>query len=233
MKDFNSILGGMQEQPNRPNIIKTVTGNIHFYKSEVIRIAKDLEQNFTLTEKNKLIISLLFSYYTGSNSFPALMKEITGIQGSLNKGNMLVGGIGTGKTLLFDIFKEFTKTTINANSFQKVEAIDIINEITVNGAVEFSKFSHNKVNGMPAPITFYIDDIASKNENVKHFGTDHNVIEELLLLRYNVFKRYGTLTHTSTNIYPAQMNIIYDMRLIDRMKEMFNIIELDGPSWRK
>lgn len=233
MKDLKSILIGYHEQPKRPNIIKTVTGDNCQYKNEIIKIAHNIEQDFTLTDKNKKILNLLFLYFIGSKDFPELMYTLTGTRGSLNKGNMLVGGVGVGKTLFFKIFKDFTKSTIGVNSYQSIEAIDIINEVTVSGASSFDKFTHNKTNGTPTPITFYIDDIASKNENVKHFGTDYNVIEHLLYLRYNVFSRYGILTHTSTNIYPAQMKNVYDIRTIDRFKEMFNIIELDGLSWRK
>lgn len=232
MNDINSILGGMREQPKRPNIIKTVTGDIRQYKNEVIKIAQDIEPNFKLTKKNKLVLRLLFAYYMGSNSFPELMKEITGVTGSLNKGNMIVGIPGAGKTLFFNIFKRFTKQIIGVNSYQSKPAIDIINEVTVSGANSFDIFNLNNTNGTPSPITYYIDDIASKNENVKHFGTNYNVIEYLFYLRYNLFSRYGTLTHTSTNIYPSQMKHIYDLRIIDRFKEMFNIIELDVASWR-
>ena len=106
---------------------------------------------------------------------------------------------------------------------------DIIDNVSINGVEFLEKFNHN----YDRPITCYIDDIASRNEKIKYYGTEVNVMEQLLSIRYNAFCRYRKLTHISSNLYPNDFKNIYDIRTIDRMKEMFNIIELKGGSWRK
>jgi hypothetical protein len=232
MDTIGSIYSGLHSKAkNVP--IKPYSGDLNGHHQIILNIARGIHPSFKITEENRRIINLFFYYFTGNKKFPDLMQKITKSKGSLSKGLMLVGGIGSGKSLLFDIFKTYSRECLKINSFQTITALDIIDEVSVLGINCLEKFSHNKSNGKPRPITFYIDDIASKNENINHFGTNLHVIEHLLNYRYNTFLRYGTLTHISTNIYPKQMKNIYDARTNDRMKEMFNIIELDGESWRK
>lgn len=190
----------------------------------IFQIAKTFEPGYLVNEYNKDILKQLLLYFTGNQDF----------NGNLHKGIMLVGGVGTGKSLIFKIFKTYTGY-FRTNSYQSATAIDIIDNVNTFGTKYLDEFSHrfekntNKVH----PITYYIDDIASKNENIKHYGTDIKVIEQLLSLRYNVFEKYGTLTHVSTNILPSKMKDIYENRIISRMNEMFNIIEIKGRDYRR
>lgn len=199
----------------------------------ILTIAKGLIGSYEINDNNKQILSLLLMYFTGDDRFCDSLKKLTETDGSLDKGLMLVGGVGTGKSLLFDIFHKYTRDAIRVNSFQKYSAMDIVDTVNVSGVGYMELFNHNIVDKIARPIRCYIDDIASKNENIKHFGTELSVIEQLLSIRYNVFERYGTLTHVSSNKYPMEMLEMYDSRIVDRMKTMFNIIPLEGNSFRK
>ena len=198
----------------------------------ILNIAKSLEPNFKINENNKKILKLLLLYFTGNELFSNELEEHTGNKGSLGKGIMLVGGVGSGKTLLFKIFKKYTGM-LRVNSFQFYNALEIIDEVNISGINYLDKFNNNHDGIKSNPITCYIDDIAAANEKVKHFGTDHNVIEQLLSIRYNILNRYHKLTHISTNKFPSELADVYGERVIDRLIEMFNIIELDGKSFRK
>jgi DNA replication protein DnaC len=206
-------------EPNDDNIIKTVEINWNQHSSGILNIAKSIEPDFLINENNKNLLKQLLLYFTGSDDF----------EGSLKKGIMLIGGVGTGKSLLFRIFKEYTSQIIRINSFQYHTGQEIVDNVNVKGVEYMDLFNHNFDN----PIVCYIDDIASRNEIIKYYGTEVNVMEQLLSIRYNVYSKYRKLTHVTSNKYPSDFKELYDDRIVDRMKEMFNIIELTGESFRK
>lgn len=206
-------------EPNDDNIIKTVEINWNQHSFGIINIAKSIEPDFVINETNKDTLKQLLLYFSGSSKF----------DGSLRKGIMLIGSVGTGKSLLFRVFKEYTSQIIRLNSFQYHTSQEIIDNVNVKGVEYMDLFNHNYDN----PITCYIDDIASRNEVIKYYGTEVNVMEQLLSIRYNIYSRYRKLTHVTSNKYPSDFKELYDDRIVDRMKEMFNIIELTGESFRK
>lgn len=204
------------------NIIKSIKIDRKSHVLGILNIFKYLEPNFIVNEYNKEVIGRLLDYFVGAeNSFY-----------DLNKGIAIFGGVGTGKSLIFKVFKIYTKNIIKTNSFISHNAQDIIDIINTKGVGSFD--SINYFNGVTSkPTTIYVDDVASKNETVKNYGTEISVIESLLSVRYNIYARYQKLTHISSNKYPNELTEIYDVRIVDRMVEMFNIVELDGESHRK
>ena len=232
MNDIEKIFKGEIKAKNE-SIIKEIKIDWAYHTNGISNIARSIEPNFEYTEDNKKIFKLFLLYFSGNILFEDNCKILTGTKGSLSKGLLLIGSVGVGKTLIFNIFKEYTAMLKN-NSFQFHNAIDIIDNVNITGVEYLEKFSDNYiVENMPKPITMYIDDIGSKNEEVNHYGSKSNVIEDLLSIRYNVFSKYNKLTHSSTNLYSEGLKENYDARIIDRIKEMFNIIELKGESFRK
>ncbi len=201
------------------NIIRTLDVNHELHYDGIINIFKYFEPNFIETDEIKSTITKLLYYFTGSSLF----------DGSLKKGIMLVGGLGTGKSLIFRVFKEYTGKILRMNSYQYHYSHEIVDNVNINGVEYLEKYNHN----FGTPITCYVDDIASRNEIIKYFGTEVNVMEQLLSIRYNIYIRYRKLTHVTSNKYPSDFKELYDERVIDRMKEMFNIVELKGKSFRK
>lgn len=221
MENIISIFKG-EIFKNPENIIKSIKIDRKSHVFGILNIFKYLEPNFIVNEYNKEVIGRLLDYFVGAgNSFY-----------DLNKGIALFGGVGTGKSLIFKVFKIYTKDVIKINSFISYNAQDIIDIINTKGVASFD--SINYFNGVTSkPTTIYVDDVASKNETVKNFGTEISVIESLLSVRYNIFARYKKLTHITSNKYPNELTEIYDVRIVDRMVEMFNLVELDGESHRK
>ena len=219
---------------NEKSIIIPQKINIDEHFEIIKKIALYLQPKYIFTEEISRILRTLLLYFSGqkedandkNNPYAKLM--------SLNKGILLVGGVGVGKSLIFDIFKIYTTQVLKNNGFQCHSAHSIIDILNIEGKVYYNLFKENRLDeNTIKPITCYIDDIASKNEIVKHFGTEYNAIQELISIRYEVFVRHKKLTHLSTNIFPKQLKEIYGSRIIDRMREMFNIIELKGESFRQ
>lgn len=218
---IEKIIEQIKTEPK--NEISTINIDWNKHSKLIVQIANKYVYNYKVDDNNKEVLKDMLLYFTGNENF----------NGSLNKGLMLVGGVGTGKSLLFKIFKEYTMNVIRNNSFQMHSAIDIIDNVNTTGVEYLKQYSHNYDGRHAYPIRCYIDDIACINETVKHYGTDINVIEQLLSLRYNIYEKYGTLTHISTNKYPNQLTDVYDQRITSRMNEMFNILELKGNDYRK
>jgi len=248
--DIRNIFEGLvtKQEP----IIKTVNidwkGNDNAlwnaHAKGIVNIAKSYEPNFEVTECTKEALAYLLKYFTGAEDFT----------GDLNKGIYLVGTKGSGKTLLMKVFEEYTRNILKVNSFQNFSSLDIIASVNITGASFLEQFNHN-FNGasVPSPITCYIDDVGSNNEIVNHFGSKFNAIEQLLTIRYNMYQRYRKITHISSNMYPIDLignplneegesdkengkpstTVIYDSRVTERMREMFNIVELKQDSFRE
>jgi len=209
------------------NMIKSISLEPIKHKNILVSILNSIVNGFEIDNTNKDTINKLFNYFIGNDEF---CKE-NGI--SLNKGILLVGGIGTGKTILMKAIKKYSGEILRANSFQSFQASEIIDNVNISGVKYLEEFGHLlNERKIANPITCYIDDICSKNEKIKNFGTEINVIEQLISLRYNIFSRYNKLTHFSTNIFPAEMDKYYDERIIDRLIEMCNVIGLTGNSRR-
>jgi hypothetical protein len=76
-----------------------------------------------------------------------------------------------------------------------------------------------------------IDEGGSEPMDSKHFGTSLNVIQTILQLRYEVKNQF--ITNMTTNLNPdIEFATVYGEYIADRVKEMFNVIELKGESRR-
>jgi len=212
-----------------PNIIKSIGLNENQdiqHKLGFRNILNDLIKDYNIDDNNFQVIHDLFNYFTGNIEY-CKKNDI-----DLNKGLWISGGVGTGKSSLIDAFKLYTGVILMKNSFQYHKASVITDKVNDIGVNYLDYFGNNRYGSNCFPITCYIDDICSKNEKVNNFGTKISVIEYLIDIRYEVYKRFRKLTHFSSNVYPEQLNDYYDIRIIDRLKEMCNVFELAGESRR-
>lgn len=218
----------------KENIIRNIEIDFQNHLLMIKNIAKYHNENYLFTKQIELVSQLLLLYFTGDINFMMKYEEMTEQKGSLNKGLMIVGDIGTGKSELFSIFRMYSTQVNRLNGFKSYTSGEIVDNLNIVGKAYFQQFSHNyQAQGQAKPITCYVDDIGSRNETVMHYGSKYNAMEEFLNIRYEVYKRYRKLTHLSTNLYPSEIKEIYGNRIENRMKEMFNIIELKGESFRK
>lgn len=217
----NIFYKGQQEQPN---IIKSVDVDWDVHSKGVLNIIESKQPNYIIGEEQKKILKYLLQYFTGSSDFPD----------DLNKGLWIIGNVGSGKTLLFESFKKYTGEILRVNSFNYYTANEIISNTEIEGQSYLSIFSDDMENGKPNPRTVYIDDCFSGSDKIKHYGTDKNVIESIIELRYNVYKKYRKLTHISTNVNPGDVGDLFTDkdRLTSRMQEMFNMYMFNSKDFR-
>ena len=84
--------------------------------------------------------------------------------------------------------------------------------------------------GLFAKPALLIDELGREPRPAKHYGTELNVIQFLLQLRYD--HRMSDITHLTSNIRPEDVMPMYGDYISDRFREMFNIIHWGGESKR-
>ena len=219
METFKEIFFKGKNAELKPKI-KMVKIDRSEHAKGILNILKYLQPNFKITEQNKEIIGWMLDYFTGSENSHY----------DLNKGLFVIGNVGSGKTLLFDAFKIYTAQVIQTNSFIFHNAKNIIDNAGKEGIVTVNNI--NYIDQFPTVI--YIDDIGKDSENVTHYGTKFNVLEQLFDERYLIFSRFNKLTHVSTNLKANEIKVVYGERIADRMSEMFNVVTLkSNESFRK
>ena len=130
-----------------------------------------------------------------------------------NKGILLVGTIGCGKTSLMQLFNLLTYEHIKYN-VKPTRAI--AGEYLQNGYETILKYGNTD--------KIYCFDDLGIEQNMKHFGNESNVMAEILLSRYDLLRNRGIITHATTNLNANELEKLYGNRVRSRLREMFNLI---------
>lgn len=142
---------------------------------------------------------------------------------NLDKGILLSGPIGCGKTSLMSIMKYLTPTE---HKFFVKPCRDISFEFIQDGYQIIHKYSKGKLyESEPKIICF--DDLGTEN-NLKYYGNECNVMAEILLSRYDIFIAKRIPTHITTNLSASEIETHYGKRVRSRMRELFNLIAYDN-----
>ncbi|TDE29305.1 ATPase [Flavobacterium ranwuense] len=141
---------------------------------------------------------------------------------NLNKGIMLSGPVGCGKTSLLNLMKYLTPTE---HKFFVKPCRDISFEFIQDGYEIIHKYSKGKLY-QSEPKTICFDDLGTEN-NLKYFGNECNVMAEILLSRYDIFTTRKVQTHITTNLSASEIENVYGNRVRSRLREMINLIAFD------
>ncbi len=141
---------------------------------------------------------------------------------SLDKGILLSGPIGCGKTSLMQLMKLLTP---KQHKFTIKPCRDISFEFIQEGYEVIHKYSKGKLYSSD-PKTICFDDLGTEN-NLKYFGNECNVMAEILLSRYDVFVSKKTQTHLTTNLSAHEIETAYGNRVRSRLRNMINLIAFD------
>jgi DNA replication protein DnaC len=214
----------MEEQTaqnnSTPQQIRTIQ-NLYSYEDMVLWIEKKGQEiygnHFKIYESDYPIIYKLIAYF--------LKDEPTCFQYgiNLNKGVLLSGPIGCGKTSIMNIMKYLTPTE---HKFFVKPCRDISFEFIQDGYQIIHKYSKGKLyESEPKIICF--DDLGTEN-NLKYYGNECNIMAEILLSRYDIFIAKRIPTHITTNLSASEIETHYGKRVRSRMRELFNLIAYDN-----
>ncbi len=137
----------------------------------------------------------------------------------LQKGILLLGPIGSGKTSLMNLMRFVPPP--ERNHIIK-SSRDVSFEFIQEGFEviwRYSKFSFNNSH----PKIYCFDDLGAE-QSLKYYGNECNVMAEILLSRYDLFISQHMITHITTNLSATELENAYGNRVRSRLREMFNLI---------
>lgn len=192
---------------------KSISSGLEYPKFTSGQIMQYFQLQYEVDENNQDVVNQLCHYFARETEFI----------GDLNKGLLLAGPIGCGKTSLMKFFcrnQEF--------SYRVISCRDIEKDFAENGYDCLDKYSFNvptAVNGNPFGhqiLGYCFDDLGTES-NSKNYGREKNMMAEIILNRYDNRLPHNS-THITTNLTAAQITEYYGSRVTDRLKEMLNII---------
>lgn len=150
------------------------------------------------------------------------------------KGALLLGSLGVGKTIMMKVMQVIFKDS--ERKFKWVSCLqfkDMLEEGMT--AVEIKAMY-----GKALKQDLYIDDLGLGQVDYKSYGNVTNIIAEILFERDELYVMEGFLTHLSSNVATTvpmdsdkkSLEKMYGDRILDRIKQMCNLIEWYGKSLR-
>lgn len=137
----------------------------------------------------------------------------------LQKGIMLTGPIGSGKTSLMNLMR-FVPPPERNHTMKSCR--DVSFEFIQEGYEVIWRYSRMSFNNS-APKIYCFDDLGAE-QSLKYYGNECNVMGEVFLSRYDYFLSHDMITHVTTNFPASELEQLYGNRVRSRFKEMFNLI---------
>lgn len=182
--------------------------------------------DFSLTADQENTYKLIAQYFAGDPAF-----EAEGY--SHRKGLMLFGSVGCGKTTIMRMFSYNQKASFVIKSCRKIAGDYAEHGEEILGQYAgryYPTMIENPFKTENWGICF--DDLGTEDVR-SHYKNQMNVMERILLDRYDRIREIPHRTHVTTNLDGNQISEFYGKRVASRMREMFNIIEVDGGDLRK
>jgi len=174
---------------------------------------RNQNKSFVIDDNNEPVIKQLYYFATSNRSFA----------GDLNKGILLQGKYGCGKTVLLETYSLLhnhivRKFSLNYPLLSFIKSVELQEQIRKQSVNMFVR----------KPLI--IDEFGRESKTVQDYGNITRPLSELLSLRSDA----GMLTHGTTNfiLNTLSSDEFYGGMIGDRLKTMFNFITLYGESRR-
>ncbi|NCT10902.1 MAG: ATPase [Flavobacteriia bacterium] len=147
------------------------------------------------------------------------------LQINLDKGILLSGPIGCGKTSIMHLLKPFSN---HCKEYKIKTCREISFEFAKQGYEALSPYTQKS--SRQTSLSGYCFDDLGAEQQIKHFGNDCNVMAEILITRYEHFIENKSITHITTNLSASEIENVYGNRLRSRMRNMFNVVSFESNS---
>ncbi len=147
------------------------------------------------------------------------------LQINLDKGILLSGPIGCGKTSIMHLLKPFSN---HCKEYKIKTCREISFEFAKQGYEALSPYTQKS--SRQTSLSGYCFDDLGAEQQIKHFGNDCNVMAEILITRFEHFIDNKSITHITTNLSASEIENVYGNRLRSRMRNMFNVVSFESNS---
>ena len=178
--------------------------------------------NAILKRRNEIIT---FTIDANVTAILTIMHNWLTCKSNHNKGILLIGNYGCGKSLLLesfcDVYKELAKYQdykLKVPTYYK--STDLVNDLIQYGFLDkFTKFP------------LFIDELGREPIRILRFGNNEEPMVEMLMKRWD----NGALTFGTSNFKLETLSDdkYYGKMIGDRLKQLFTVIEMKGTSRRK
>lgn len=182
-----------------------------------------------LDHKGKLLFGKKFKIYNEDEEI--LLKLCTYFIGDVegcqklgmdaNKGILLSGPVGCGKTSLMRLLPYFVP---HLKSYEIVPSRNLTFQFNNVGFKIIEQYGNNN---------FYCFDDLGVEPTGRHFGKDCNVMGEILLSRHDLFTKHKIKTFITTNLNAQELEDRYGTRVRSRLRQLLNVIAYDANSTDK
>ena len=182
------------------------------------------DNGYILTQDNEKVVKTIVRYFLTDPKYNRY--KLIKSEPSLNKGLLIWGPNGVGKTYLFEIIQDigrelFMRFNYNGLWFSKISCGSFVDDYMREVTNDESTFElRNYYKGV-----LYIDDLGFE----KRAFNKTEIIGDILFER----EKLGSRTFITTNLKPSEITERYGDRIGDRLPAMFNIINWKGKSFRK
>lgn len=193
-------------------------------------------RTFDIDDNNRDILRFLLYYFNGC----PLAETVFPDKGYKLHNNLLImGKVGTGKTMLMQVFSEYLRLSNNPNYFHNVSVTQMTNYFTMHNNID--RYTYNEEGAKDrfegCPMNICLNDIGV--ENRPFYGIDtRTIVEDFLHARNEIWTQTAIegrkYAHLTTNLTLRQLKEQFSDnfgRLVDRFKT-YNIITLQGESRR-
>lgn len=169
-------------------------------------------EKFKIIEEDREIIFKLCNYFIRDET------NCKRFDIDINKGILLSGPVGCGKTSLMKLLRYIVP---HQKPYKMIPARNIV--------FGFNHLGYKTIEDYGNSNYFCFDDLGVEPIG-RHYGKDCNVMGEIILSRYDLFLEYHIKTHATTNLNAQELEARYGSRVRSRMRELFNLIAFDRVS---
>jgi DNA replication protein DnaC len=181
-------------------------------------------EKFKITAEQEHAMRVIFDWIHGIEGDYRDIPNKKNIPYDLNKGWLIIGGPGTGKSTLMEAFSELT----HLKQMRKFTMLYCDRDSAAATKEKKTELPSKYFRGERC-----LDELGHEKGKAKIWGNETDFIGDVLHERH----RIRAITHATTNIdidkdEPVNLFDIYGYRIHSRLNQMFNVIYLNGRDWR-